>query len=209
MGTPTARIGLIKPTDSDGFSTENLAANWQLVDDYAGRFVCTSGTRPPWGAPQEGMTIYEKDTDLEWVWNGSLFNRYAPKGMLGNASRDTDITTTSTTLQVVVQATGVSVPRGGRSVMVQAQWFEVENSAGRSILALYRDTNELHAWAVGGEDTDVAIEGLGDSVVIFDEAPPEGIYTYSLRFAADAAVGGTTTMRATGTRKIKINVVEV
>src|SRR3954452_20373739 len=104
MPTPTTRMGLLKPTTADPFSTADLAANWQKIDDSPGTYVCTSTTRPPWGAAQRGRKIHETDTLLNWTWDGANFQRDAPRGLLKTTSgawargqRTTDITTTSTT----------------------------------------------------------------------------------------------------------------
>jgi hypothetical protein len=43
--------------------------SWNFVPDQQGIFLVTSSTRP--NSPEEGTVIYETDTDLVLVWNGS------------------------------------------------------------------------------------------------------------------------------------------
>lgn len=45
--------------------------------------VCTSTTRP--SAPYEGMMIYETDTDLTYVWNGSSWQQVSGGTAVGNS----------------------------------------------------------------------------------------------------------------------------
>lgn len=55
------------------FATEEVLASAD-VNTYLmrqGVIVCTSGTRP--SSPNEGMTIYETDTDTYRTWDGSLW----------------------------------------------------------------------------------------------------------------------------------------
>jgi hypothetical protein len=77
--------------------------------------VCTSTTRPT--APYEGQHIYETDTDIEYVWNGSAWvvnyvsaNSPAFTGTptAPTASAGTDTTQLATTAFVVGQASAVT-----------------------------------------------------------------------------------------------------
>lgn len=43
-----------------------------------GHFICTSTTRPTYSAGEEGKTIYETDTNLVRIWNGSRFEIQGP-----------------------------------------------------------------------------------------------------------------------------------
>ena len=93
--------------------------------------VCTSLTRP--ASPYEGQMIYETDTDLVYLWNGSAWVETvsaltkAPRGVMGYASRTsgdlaiaggaTDLTGMSITFNAVA----------GR--LYRANWFVVANKA--------------------------------------------------------------------------------
>jgi microcystin-dependent protein len=75
------------PTQTEGVS-EILASDWNTYvrDNFDtikhGHVVCTSSTRPSGVA--EGTMIYESDTNLIYVYNGSSFtqNNLTPVGML-------------------------------------------------------------------------------------------------------------------------------
>lgn len=205
MTTTSDRLGIEKPTETDDFDVDELAENWQKVDDHPGVFICTSGSRPAWGAPHEGMLIYEQDRDLYWSWTGSVFERAWPKGHLGGTRRTADLSTTSTTPAVLVSRVA-TVPTGGRRIQITVSWGEIENDMGQSRLSISRDGVDIVSWhqqdAVGADG-----EGSGGSFTFF-EAPGEGVYTYAFQFAA-TALGGTTWARASATSPISIDVLEV
>jgi microcystin-dependent protein len=75
------------PTQTEGVS-EILASDWNTYvrDNFDtikhGHIVCTSSTRP--SGVDEGTMIYESDTNLIYVYNGSSFsqNNLTPVGML-------------------------------------------------------------------------------------------------------------------------------
>lgn len=72
MATATTRLALRKP-DSDPVTGDNvdvdldLNGNFDKVDNAAGAFPCTSGTRP--GSPWHGQIIRETDTGRVYVYN--------------------------------------------------------------------------------------------------------------------------------------------
>lgn len=74
MATATTRLALRKP-NSDPVTGDNvdvdldLNANFDKVDNAAGAFPCTSGTRP--GSPWHGQLIRETDTGRTLVWNST------------------------------------------------------------------------------------------------------------------------------------------
>lgn len=80
MATNTPRALLRKPAGSDNVDvTLDLNNNWDKVDGFLGVFICTSVTRPSGaGNVFSGMLIYETDTTLWWMWDGSVWQ------MLGN-----------------------------------------------------------------------------------------------------------------------------
>lgn len=73
--------------------------------------VCTSTTRPT--SPYEGQTIYETDTDLMYVYNGSAFIEInsmltkAPRGIMGLQTITTAFATTGT--HTAFQDTGMTL----------------------------------------------------------------------------------------------------
>ena len=74
MGTFTSRLKLFKPATSDVVDVAvDLNTNFDLMDTNVGAIVCTSSTRPSGGALYTGLFIYETDTGLAYVYNGSAF----------------------------------------------------------------------------------------------------------------------------------------
>ena len=58
--------------DYPNTTTPITAAELNNIDEgVRSRFICTSSTRP--STPFDGQKIYETDTDLEYVWDGSAW----------------------------------------------------------------------------------------------------------------------------------------
>lgn len=211
MGTQSNRLRLEVPTTSDAFDTAKLAANWTKLDAFPGRFLCTSLTRPTdWGSNQIGMEIWESDTSLVWWWNGTIFIRSYAVGWLNGTQRTTDFTTNQTTPQTVI-STSITYPAGGRRVQVSCSWGKAEGDDGVAELSLFRDTTQIQAWNVQGKNTSaVALEqGTGGSVVLTNLPPSPGNYAYALKFRVPTGFANSVQLRATATKPITIDVVEV
>lgn len=73
MSTNTSRLGLKKPEQPDPFLATDFASNYDKLDQAPGIHVCTTGTRPAWGAAQAGRTILETDTRNQYLWTGTEF----------------------------------------------------------------------------------------------------------------------------------------
>lgn len=200
MPTPTSRLGLLKPSTSDPFSTADLAANWQKIDDSPGVFLCTSTTRPAWTAAHKGREILETDTLLKWIWTGSTaaggFVRAAPTGLLKTtagawaiAQRTTNFSSTSTTYVAFLTLANVVVPAGKRTLMVTATWPWVTNTIGKTALGVFRTTSNngtpvLSTWQVAGDSTSPTpgAQGSGGSFVLYEQGGLEpGVYNYSFQ----------------------------
>lgn len=70
----TSRLGLIKPTPGTGEAVNvatHINQSYDILDDVAGAKPCTSGTRPP--TPFQGQLIYETDTGVTRMWNGTAW----------------------------------------------------------------------------------------------------------------------------------------
>lgn len=133
MPTPSAHLGLAVPNTSDPFSTADLADNWDRLDDFPGTYICDSTSHPAWGAAQQGMRILERNTGLEWRWDGAAFQRIAPIGLLktttggwARGQRTADFQTSSATYVIVVPITGVVVPAGRRTLRIDVTFFRAE-----------------------------------------------------------------------------------
>lgn len=221
MPTPSARLGLLKPSTADPFVTADLARNWQKLDDYPGYYVCKSTTRPQWGAAQAGMLISETDTGLLWRWDGTTFNRVNPTGMLKTTSgawalaqRSTTFSTTSTTYVVALSVNNVVVPPGRRTIMVTANWHKIDGTSGMSYLALSRsNVNNQGPWLVtfsnpGKYNSSIADEqGAGGTFVAWEpNGLPPGTYSFSVQFRA---ASGTSYVHATTNTPLEIAVAEL
>lgn len=73
MSGSTPRMGLKTFDPTDPFLRADFNDIHSKLDLYPGPFICTSGTRPAWGAAQAGMRIYETDTRREVVWTGTVW----------------------------------------------------------------------------------------------------------------------------------------
>lgn len=80
MSTLTQRTGLKVPDGSDPFLRTDFVQNYTTLDKYPGNWICTSTTRPTWGAGQAGMQITETDTRRTMVWTGTTWREmlYGP-----------------------------------------------------------------------------------------------------------------------------------
>lgn len=228
MSSLTARIGLIKPSTADAFSTADIANNWGKVDQYPGSFICTSTTRPAWGAAQIGMGIVESDTGLVWRWTGNAFIRNASRGLLTTTSggsargqRNTSISTTSyTTYVLAVSIDNVVVPDGRRTLMVTATWGLANCTTGLMDMGIFRSnvSNQsptLATWGQAGDSTAPGAggQGQGGSFVTYESGGlPAGVYSWSIQFKVDTAyrtTASSATVAATATTAIEIAVIEI
>jgi hypothetical protein len=73
MSGTTPRLGLKTWDQSDPFLRQDFNDNNGRLDGYPGAYICTSGSRPAWGAAQSGMRIFETDTRRELVWTGTAW----------------------------------------------------------------------------------------------------------------------------------------
>lgn len=71
MSTLSQHLGMTLNADSDPFQRTDIVGNFSILDQYPGAFICTSSSRPTWGANQAGQMILETDTRRIIHWNGS------------------------------------------------------------------------------------------------------------------------------------------
>jgi hypothetical protein len=210
LPTTTTKIGLKKFAGSDDFHILDWDDNFDLIDAFAGIYICDSSSRPTtWGSDQTGLAIYEVDTKLHWVWNGSAFERMFPKGWLGGAVRTTPFSTTATVPTMVTQVPITipdQFPPNTRRYAIVVQGPSVDNDMGEAGLAVYRDTTQLQAW---NEPVNHAIPGPLRMTVVDRNASAGSTYTYSIQANAVIPAGGTTALGAASDNPIQINVVEV
>lgn len=187
------RYGIEKPLTSDPFSTATIADNYDRIAAKPGTHICTAATRPTdWDANHLGMTIYETDSGLSWRWNGSAFVRDGAIGALGYGIRTLPLTA-GTTDEVAVSL-DVTIPPGGRSVIVTGSWAETSNPMW---VSLYKAAQEVQRMSCATD---------GGTLSFYDNAPDAGPLTYSLRVRAKS---GSADLISTASRPVLLHAVEV
>lgn len=73
MSTSTPRLQLKRNDGTDPFQRQDFVDNWNKLDAAPGHHVCTSTSRPTWGAAQAGRLIWETDTRTQWSWSGTAW----------------------------------------------------------------------------------------------------------------------------------------
>lgn len=86
--------------------------------------VCTSSTRP--ATPYEGQMIYETDTDLMLLYNGSAWVCITPKSSLDETTR----TTSSTSYTTLTGAPSVTLQTGTKALITVAGMMSMGGTAG-------------------------------------------------------------------------------
>lgn len=89
MPTPTSRLALLKPSQDDPFVTQDIADNWQKIDDMAALDdQGTLASRPAAGV--EGRYYYATDTGLVYRDNGAAWTvvGQSDHGALGGLGDD-------------------------------------------------------------------------------------------------------------------------
>lgn len=71
MATTTTKLGLTKPDFVDVVDISELNTNANLIDAAVGMTIVTSTTRP--ASPWAGQIIFETDTLVPYVWDGSAW----------------------------------------------------------------------------------------------------------------------------------------
>jgi hypothetical protein len=84
MATNTTKLGLIKPDFVDVVDISDLNSNADDIDAAVGSTIVTSITRPV--SPFTGQVIFETDTELSFVWDGSTWKPSGGGG--GNVADD-------------------------------------------------------------------------------------------------------------------------
>ncbi len=111
MSTTSQHQGLKIPDGSDPFLRTDFVQNFQTLDQYTGDWICTSTTRPVWGAGQAGMKIIETDTRRTLMWTGTTFREmlYGPAVWWG-ALRPNAVVNHSTVVNYTVGTFTVNRP---------------------------------------------------------------------------------------------------
>jgi hypothetical protein len=71
VATYSTVLGLKLNDETDPFQLSDFTANYQILDASPGVFICTSTTRPNWGANQNGRLIFMSDLKQLSYWNNT------------------------------------------------------------------------------------------------------------------------------------------
>lgn len=222
MSSTSPRLGLVRPVTADSFQTSDHFNNLTLLDGFPGVFICTSGTRPgSWGAAHTGMLIFETDTSLMWRWNGTIFVRHMPVGLLGTTDLTTDFSTAATSATTAISC-AVTVPpttvgSTTKRIRVSGSWNALDNGTSTTLgaceVSLYRASTALKTLLWRGRPNTAASPldwGMGGTIEAYDDAGgvAGGALTYTLRINSIASVGGTSTLRASAAAHAQLAVTE-
>lgn len=73
MATFSSVLGLKLNDPSDPFQLSDFVSNFGILDASPGTFICTSTSRPNWGAAQKGRMIFMTDLKQLSYWTGSAW----------------------------------------------------------------------------------------------------------------------------------------
>jgi hypothetical protein len=160
--------------------------------------VCTSTTRP--ASPYEGQAIYETDTDMMAIWNGSAW-RYiasttAASGSVLQTVEGSYATTTSTTSLTFVDTnlSATITPKSSSSkILVIANQAGCGKYGGNGsiVLELLRGATQLSVH-YGGYDNTTGYNFVGSICINYLDSPATtSATTYKTRFRSE--VSGQTT----------------
>ncbi len=114
--------------------------------------VCTSTTRPT--APYEGQVIYETDTDLVLIHNGTAFVEInsaltkAPRGIIALASATTNATCTTETVMITSSSFTAVANRYYRITYVEPE--TISSTANTYLQARIRKGTTISGTQIGG-----------------------------------------------------------
>ena len=155
--------------------------------------VCTSTTRP--SAPYEGMMIYETDTDMVALWNGSAWRYIAASTPTNGTVLQVVSATTSTELSSSTQSyadTGLSASITPKSSSSKVLVIVNQNGVYKSgafvsngvQLKLFRNSTEINFFGFVVCYTGTSIENYGAASVNHLDSPnTTSSVTYKTQFA--------------------------
>ena len=167
--------------------------------------VCTSSTRPT--SPFEGQMIYETDTDMVAIWNGSSWRYLAATTptngtvlQIVQASYSAVIVSNSTTTMADTNLTATITPKSSSSkilVSVHQTFSKTDGHINNAVTAqIVRNSTAVHTFAVATCYTgSLAAQIQTVSAMYLDSPATTSATTYKTQFAnfqANASVGANT-----------------
>ena len=180
--------------------------------------VCLSTSRPT--VPYEGQMIYETDTDMVTIWNGTAW-RYIASTTPTNGTV-LQVVTGSTSTQVFITSstytdTGLSAtitPKSTSSkVLVFVHHADNKNTGAVSqngmAMQLFRDTTSIQQFASTISKFTTTIESFFDISTIFLDSPATtSATTYKTKFSASGNNNGVA-VQASSTGQSVITLMEI
>ena len=120
--------------------------------------VCTSSTRP--ASPFEGQCIYETDTDMMAIWNGSAWVSLTPKSATVNALEST---TSISYTNLTTSGPSVTVATGSKALVTITATIDSNGSVGGT--QVYAGFDVSGASTVAAGDNEALNHRLGGSFV--------------------------------------------
>lgn len=126
MATFSNVLGLKLNDPTDPFLLSDFTANWNLIDGSPGTFICTSGTRPSWGASQTGRLIFMTDLKQLSYWSGSSWQdlRDSAPVFAGAQLLNQSIAKNTSVSQTILNLT---TPRPSAMAIVLAATYQCSN----------------------------------------------------------------------------------
>ena len=161
MPNYTTRLGLTKPSDGENYDVDVVNANSDIVDSAIGARTVTSTTRP--STPYVGQIIYETDTKVVRMWNGTNWTRIGGDPVAARISKVDgfqQLPTASGEHQVIldlpngVYSGGFSAPATTTSDLVipETGYYKISGTKYQSGANCYM-TLGLRSWAPGQAPT--------------------------------------------------------
>lgn len=204
----TPRLGLMRPTGSDAFVTGDFADTFDRVDANPGvAVVANAAARPSsYTSANHGQLIYQVDIGMLLSWNQASsgvtgsWKRVHPVGFLGQFTNTGSVSTSTRTYSsgpTVVSGT-VTVP-GGRPILVQAQWGQLECQYDVAVVSYWENNVRI---------TDLVFEAGDDFFInggffLYRDPAPNGSLALTAKLtlasynASPPNGGGTSTIRNT------------
>lgn len=170
--------------------------------------VCTSSTRP--ASPSEGQMIYETDTDLLAIWNGSAWRQLASATKTGSVlqlvtgTTNTQTSTGSSTYSDAGLSATITPQSTSNKILVAAQINWYNNTSNKTTFNLVRGSTQINETVnLGGGANDLD----GSVFLTFLDSPATtSATTYKVQFKTTSNAGY---LRASATATCTIFLIEV
>jgi len=158
--------------------------------------VCTSSTRPT--APYEGQTIYETDTDMVAIWNGTTWRYISATTPTNGTGLQVVVGTTTTGVNTATSTfvdtglTATITPKSSSSkvlVLVSQNGLLKQNNTSVNV-RLLRTATTLSDFVIEGSLTSTTANNVTQASVSYLDSPATtSATTYKTQYASAANIG--------------------